>query len=211
MFGKVSRYDEHPTRLEVYRQVIGRSSTPQNLPLSSEETGLSPWRVIFPMFVLFVLVTESCALLAPTMFLGWLIHGLCFTILGGIVYHLCPPQWTERVEVNEREVFFELLGLTGYHVEKVPLVQYRGIIPITHTCTTPDGVIYKEYGVALRHADPTKTIILALSPIYNEQILKHFAQLLKVKILREKKFALHLQSKKSIVQRVTNERDQSLA
>ena len=129
------------------------------------------------------------------MFLGWFIHGLCFAVLSGIVYRLCPPQWTERVEVNQQEVFFEFLGLTGYHVERIPLLQYRGIIPITHLTTNQEGTPYQEHGVALRHADPTKTVILALSPIPNEQTLKHFAQLLKVKTLQDKKFALQLHSR----------------
>jgi hypothetical protein len=197
MIRRVSRYDEHPSHLDTYNQVIGRSSMPTNLPLISESTGQSPWRVILPMITLFFVVTQLCATFAPDMFLGWFTHSVCFLLLGSIVYHLCPPQWTERTEVNDREVIFEYLGLTGYHVDRVPLVQYRGIIPITHTGLNQSGVNYKEYGVALRHADPTKTIILALSPIQHKQTVEHFATLLKVKALHDQKFALQLKSKSS--------------
>ena len=196
MIRRVSRYDEHPNRLDTYSQVIGRSSAPASLPLVSESTGQSPWRVVLPMLFLFFFVTHLCATLAPDMFLGWSTHTLCFLILGGIVYHLCPPQWTERTEVNDREVVFEYLGLTGYRVDRIPLVQYRGIIPITHTGLNQSGVNYKEYGVALRHADPTKTIILSLSPIQHGQAVEHFAKLLKVKALHDQKFALQLKSKR---------------
>ena len=69
MFGRVSRYDEHPKKLSFYKQVIGRSSTPSSLPLSSEKTGHSPWRIIVPMLFLFLF-------LSPSFVLG-LLH-LCF-------------------------------------------------------------------------------------------------------------------------------------
>ena len=197
MFGKVSRYDEHPARLAVYKQVVGRTAKPTELPLISESTGRSPWRVIVPIFFMFFVVTEVCAIYAPNMFLGWFTHGLIFGTLGAIVYHLCPPQWTERIEVNDREVVLEVLGLTGYRVDHIPLEQYRGLIPITHLGISRSGVTIKEYGVALRHADPTKTLILSLSPIQHDQAVKHFAQLLRVKPLREEKFALHLKSKQA--------------
>lgn len=197
MFGKVSRYDEHPTRFIVYKQVIGRSATPAELPLVSESTGRSPWKIFVPMSLLFLFVTELCAIYAPNMFLGWITHGLIFTTLGTIVYHLCPPQWTERIEVNEHEVILEMLDLTGFRVDRIPLAQYRGLIPITHVGINASGMTFKEYGVALRHADPTKTIILSLSPIHHEHAVNHFAQLLKVKPLREEKFALHLKSKQA--------------
>ena len=58
MFGRVSRYDEHPPKMSFYKQVIGRSSMPSNLPLSSEKTGQSPWRIIVPMLFLFLFVTK---------------------------------------------------------------------------------------------------------------------------------------------------------
>ncbi len=197
MFGKVSRYDEHPSKLKTYRDVVGRSATPSTLPLLSESTGSSPWHIIMPLVLLFLIVTELCLLWAPSMFLGWLTHSLIFLILGAIVYHLCPPQWTERVEVNEREVVFEFLGFTGYRVDRIPLAQYRGLIPITHSGTASSGTKYREYGVALRHADPTKTVILSLSSIYHEHAVNHFAQLLNVKPLRDEKFALSLESKRA--------------
>ena len=197
MFGRVSRYDEHPSRLAVYKQVISRSATPVELPLVSETTGRSLWRLSLPIVILFLTVTELSSLYAPNMFLGWFTHALIFGALGVIVYHLCPPQWTERIEVNEREVVLEILGVTGYRVDHIPLVQYRGLIPITHVGVNQSGVSIKEYGVALRHADPTKTLILSLSPIQHERAVEHFSRLLKVKPLREEKFALHLKSKQT--------------
>lgn len=195
MLKRVSRYDEHPIRLDAYHQVVGRSSTPHELPLIAELNGQSPSRIIMPLILLFITVTLSCAHFAPEMFLGWLTHTLCFVFLGIIVYHLCPPDWTRRTEVNQHEIVFEYLDLTGYQVIRVPLAQYRGIIPITHHGQDHSGLDYKEYGVALRHADPTKTVILALSPIKHDQAVEHFSKLLKVKVLHEKKFSLELKSK----------------
>ena len=195
MLKRVSRYDEHPVRLDAYHQVIGRSSTPSELPLISELNGQSPSKIIMPLILLFVVVTLACANFAPEMFLGWPTHTLCFVVLGTIVYHLCPPDWTRRTEVNQYEIVFEYLDLTGYQVTRVPLAQYRGIIPIVHNGLDQSGLAYKEYGVALRHADPTKTVILALSPIKHDQAVEHFSQLLKVKVLHEKKFSLELKSK----------------
>ena len=205
MLKRVSRYDEHPVRLDAYHQVVGRSSTPNELPLISELNGQSPGRIIMPLIFLFIVVTLACANYAPEMFLGWPTHTLCFVFLGTIVYHLCPPDWTRRTEVNQHEIVFEYLDLTGYQVIRVPLAQYRGIIPIIHHGLDGSGLAYKEYGVALRHADPTKTVILALNPIKHDQAVEHFSKLLKVKVLHEKKFSLELKSK---VRRLPNPQGQ---
>ncbi len=210
MLRKVSRYDEHPSKFDAYHQVIGRSSSPTELPLVSELNGQSPSRIIIPLVILFIVVTQACASFAPEMFLGWLTHTLCFLVLGGIVYHLCPPDWTRRTEVNKDEVIFEYLDLTGYQVIRVPLAQYRGIIPIVHNGIDTSGLPYKEYGVALRHADPTKTIILSLSPLKQEQAVEHFSKLLKVKALHEKKFALELKSKTQRLQNQQNPKHSSI-
>lgn len=201
MFGRVSRYDEHPSKRDVYHDVIGRSTLPSELPLSSERSGSSPSRVLIPLLLIFFIITMSCHLLVPRMFLGWLIHGVCFALLGAVIYRLCPPEWVQRIEITSDTVYFERLGITGYMVEKIPLSQYRGIIPVTHIKVDEAGTPIKEFGAALRHADPTKTIILALTPLANDRLVDHYAQLLSVKPLYEKKFALQLRSgPKSLLQ-----------
>ena len=196
MFGKVSRYDEHPARRSAYYDVIGRSATPHALPLSAERSGSAHWRIVIPLFLIFFGVTWASLHLAPQMFLGWLTHGICFILLGIILYRLCPPHWVERVEVTSEEVHFERLGVTGYRIECVPLAQYRGIIPVTHQGMDDTGSPIKEYGVALRHADPTKTVILALSPIQHDGLVEHYAELLTVKPIYEEKFSLRLKTKR---------------
>ena len=199
MFGRVSRYDEHPTDRNAYRDVIGRVSHPTELPISAERSEVSPWKVIIPIIFLFFLVTSmSVKLSSDRIFLGWFIHAVCFGILGLIVYHLCPPQINDRVEINKYEVTFERLGVTGYQVERVPLAQYRGVIPITYVSVNEEGVSYKAYGAALRHADPTKTVLLTLNPIRYEGLVEHYAKLLELKPLFEDKFSLHLVHKKTL-------------
>ena len=193
MFGRVSRYDEHPTDRSAYRDVIGRVTYPTDLPIVAERSEVSPWKVILPIVALFILVTSmSVKLSSDRIFLGWFIHAVCFGLLGAIVYHLCPPQINERVEINSDEVTFERLGVTGYRVERVPLTQYRGVIPITYVRINDVGVSYKEYGAALRHADPTKTVLLTLNSIRYDGLVEHYAKLLELKPLFEEKFSLHL-------------------
>ena len=201
MFGRVSRYDEHPIDRRLYKDVVGRVTYPSELPISADRSEVSPWKAILPIVVLFFLVTAmSVQLSSDRIFLGWLIHAFYFGLLGAIVYHLCPPQINERVEINTDEVIFERLGVTGYQVERVPLIQYRGVIPITYIRINEAGVTYKEYGAALRHADPTKTVLLTLNPIRYEGLVEHYAQLLSLKPLFEEKFALHLINKRSFWQ-----------
>lgn len=198
MFGRVSRYDEHPTDRSAYRDVIGRITYPTELPISAERSDLAPWKVVLPIVALFILVTSaSVKLSSDRIFLGWIVHAVYFGLLGAIVYHLCPPQKNERVEINAHDVTFECLGVTGYHVERVPLTQYRGVIPITYVSVNDSGVSYKEYGAALRHADPTKTVLLTLNPIRHDGLVEHYAKLLSLKPLFEEKFTLHLVQKKT--------------
>ena len=193
MFGRVSRYDEHPLNRRAYQDVISRVTHPAELPIAAERSKTTPSKVVAPLVTLFLAVTTlSVYLSSENMFLGWVTHAIYFGILGMIVYHLCPPQLNERVEVNEQEVIFERLGITGYQVERIPLEQYRGVIPITCESIDPRGGSYKEYGAALRHPDPTKTVILALSPLLHDGLVEHYAQLLTLRPLFEDKFSLHL-------------------
>ena len=60
-----------------------------------------------------------------------------------------------------------------------------------------EGKVYREFGVALRHADPRKTVILALHSQSRDDLVDHYAQLFDLKPLFEEQFALHLRGKRS--------------
>ena len=107
MFGRVSRYDEHPQERGLYPEVRVDTLYPKELPLASEHSEITPWKVIVPLVMIFLAVTLIAHFIFGEMFLGWFIHALYFGVLGFIVYHLCPPQVHERVEINEEQVIFE--------------------------------------------------------------------------------------------------------
>ena len=197
MFGRVSRYDEHPQERSAYPEVLVDTLYPRDLPLASEYSEVTPWKIIAPISLLFFTVTLSAHLYFGSMFLGWFIHALYFSVLGFIVYHLCPPQLHERIEINETEVVFERLSVSGYRVEHIPIRQYRGVVPITYRGVSHDGQPYQEFGVALRHADPRKTLILTLHRLKHDDLVEHYAQLFNLKPLFEERFILHLKGKRS--------------
>ena len=195
MLNSNKRYDEHPTDLMEYNHVFGRQSLPKHLPLQSTLSGKAYLRFLIPIICLYLSFTELCALYFPEIFLGWLTHCVCFISLSLILYDLCPPRWTRIVEVSDRGVSVESHGVVTHAHWSVPLSQYRGVISVTHNGINDKGQPYREYGVALKHPDPTKTILLSLTPLPNEDAINHYATLLGVLPLSAEKYHLELQSK----------------
>ena len=190
----IKRYDAHPPYLKEYKNVFGRYVLPKQPPLSSYKSGTALWLFITPFLVLYISSTYLAQLYSPEMFLGWMGHLACFVVLGIILYDLCPPHWTETVEINQKGVYFSYMMSAHQRHTFVPINQYRGIIPIIHRSMNENGRPYTEYGVALKHPDPSKTVLLMLSPLPHETAVEHYANLLGVHALNDAHFTLELKS-----------------
>ena len=190
----VKRYDAHPPYLREYKNVFGRYVLPKQIPLSSDKSGTSLWLFLTPFCLLYIGTTYLAKVYSPEMFLGWMGHLACFVVLGIILYDLCPPHWKETVAVDHKGVSFSYMMAAHQKNAFIPINQYRGIIPIIHRSMNESGRPYTEYGVALKHPDPTKTVLLMLSPLPHETAVDHYANLLGVHALKETHFTLELKS-----------------
>jgi hypothetical protein len=147
---------------------------------------------ITPIIALYVLTSYAASVYSPKLFLGWLIHGLVFGVLGFLIYQLCPPKWWEHIELDEDGVTYERFGVTRPERWRVPLSHYRGVVPVKRVALGPHGEQLTEFGVALKHPDPTKTLILYLSPAPPIDRLMICAEALKVRALSEPAHTLSL-------------------
>jgi hypothetical protein len=189
------KYKEYPSALKEYKHVFGRHALATRLPLSSTQHKKRSAYLIIPLILLYVTTSYICMIYTPVLFLGWPIHLLCFIVLALIMHDLCPPKWTEVVEVHSGGVSVETSGMTSHEHWRLPLSQYRGVIPVVHHGINNKREPFSEYGVALKHPDPSKTILLMLNPLPNRDAVQHYAQLLGVPALPEKRYALRLKSK----------------
>lgn len=181
-------------RLDAYKQVIGRHSAPTELPLSSLRSGRFDTLYIAPFMLLYVGVTYGASLYAPTIFLGWFLHLACFVVLGVTLYDLCPPIWTQSVEVSRQKVTVESQGILNRDSWSEPIEQYRGIVAVVCAQMAKDGTVTYQYGAALKHPDAEKTVLLSLSPLLQPEVLDHFAQLLGTTALKDRRFTLELET-----------------
>ena len=189
------RYKEYPSALKEYKHVFGRHALANQLPLSSTQYKKRYFYLLIPLFALYILTSYICMIYTPVLFLGWPIHLLCFVVLSLIVHDLCPPKWMEVIEVHSNGVSVEVAGMMSHEYWRVPLSQYRGVVPIVHRGINSKNEPFNEYGVALKHPDPSKTILLMLNPLPHPNAVDHYANLLGVPALPEKRFTLQLRSR----------------
>lgn len=192
MFGSINPYGEHPHVLRRYKRVDSEVVSADRLPITIKREGDSLLGFLTPLIALYIVTTYTASLYSPMLFLGWLIHGLVFVLLGFLIYHLCPPKWWEHIELDEDGVTYERFGVTRPERWRVPLTHYRGVVPVKRVATGAHGEQVTEFGVALKHPDPTKTIILYLSPAPPVDRLMLCAEALNVRALSDPKHTLSL-------------------
>jgi hypothetical protein len=163
-----------------------------SLPISDQQEERYDQRLWVSMLILYVVSTLVMQLLWRDMFLGYLFHLLCFSILLWIIYQLCPPIEIKSIQIDQEQVEIEILSATRCQLLQIPLSQYRGIVSLQIENTRLTGTSY-EYGIALKHPDPKKTILL-LSPKPQQHLLKSYADLLGLHALDDAKFILELKN-----------------
>lgn len=194
LFGSMNPYGEHPHVLRRYKRVDSEVVSADRLPISIKREGDSLLGFLAPIIALYITSSYIASLYSPKLFLGWLTHGIVFLILGFLIYRLCPPKWWEYIELDEDGVTYERFGVTRPERWRVPLAHYRGVVPVKRTATGAHGERIIEFGVALKHPDPTKTIILYLSPAPPVDRLLLCAEALQVRALSDPKYTLSLTS-----------------
>lgn len=180
-------YSDHLSALRGYKYLDDRSTALPSLPASVSREGDSYLGFIAPLLTLYLGSTYAASLYSPSLFLGWLTHGVIFALLSALIYRLCPPKWWELIEVDEEGVTYERFGVTLSERWRVPLSHYRGVVPVTRALS---GKV--EYGVALKHPDPRKTLVLCLSSEPLTEQLTRYAEALNVRALSDPRYELKL-------------------
>jgi hypothetical protein len=160
------------------------------LPISYQIESRYDRKLLTYLFLLYVLSSLMMQLLWPQIFLGYLFHLICFLGITLLIYQLCPPIEMKTIYIDAEQVEIEILSATHCQLIQIPLNQYRGIVSlqiekshITHQ--------QHEYGIALKHPDPKKTILM-ISPKQQQHLLKKYADMLGLHALDDSKFILEL-------------------
>lgn len=177
-------YSDHPTTLGAYKLLLEPGMPIEERALKVERSGPSLPLAVTPLALLYVTSCVAASLYAPALFLGWLTHGLVFALLGLLISRLYPPRWWEVIEVDYEGVTYQRFGFTLPERWRVPLAHYRGVVPVAR-----EG---GERGVALKHPDPSKTLILSLSPHEAPDALERYAALIGVRAFDESRHAITL-------------------
>lgn len=181
-------YGDHPDALGAYKLLLEPGVALEDRALKVERSGPSLLMATTPLALLYVSSTLAASLYAPTLFLGWLTHGVVFLLLGLLISRLCPPRWWEVVEVDHEGVTYQRFGFTLPERWRVPLAHYRGVVRVERA-----GELL-ERGVALKHPDPSKTLILSLSRAERPDELESYAALIGVRAFDEDRHAITLSS-----------------
>jgi hypothetical protein len=181
-----------PHSMRRYKRVDQELISPSSLPLQVRREGDSYVGFITPLVALYVTSTYAASLYSPKLFLGWFQHGVVFAVLSLLIYRLCPPKWWELIEVDDEGVTYERFGVTWPERWRVPLSHYRGVVPVNRVISSAQGPVVSERGVALKHPDPHKTLILYLSPAPPTDHLTICAEALGVRPLSDPRYTLTL-------------------
>ena len=183
-------YGDHPDALNAYKLLLEPGVALEDRALKVERSGPSLVMATTPLALLYVASTLAASLYAPTLFLGWLTHGVVFLLLGLLISRLCPPRWWEVIEVDHEGVTYQRFGFTLPERWRVPLAHYRGVVRVERAGERAGE--RPERGVALKHPDPSKTLILSLSSAERPEELESYAALIGVRSFDEDRHAITL-------------------
>ena len=177
-------YGDHPDALSAYKHLLEPGVPLEERTLKVERSGPSLVFAITPLALTYIASSLAASLYSPKLFLGWLTHGVVFVILGLLISRLYPPRWWEVIEVDHEGVTYQRFGFTLPERWRVPLTHYRGVVRVDQ-----DGA---QLGVALKHPDPSKTLILSLSSHGDDLALERYAALIGVRAFDEARHSISL-------------------
>jgi hypothetical protein len=164
-----------------------------SIPMHDQQVKTHDLSLLLKVFLLYTSSSILMHIIWPNLFLGYLIHLLMFCLLTFVIYQLCPPISIKNICINEDQVEIEMLDSRKCQIIQIPIEQYRGVVAV-HICgKNAIGQAFHQYGIALKHPDPQKTVLL-LSDQPSSQFLKTCAQALSLHPLDDSKFVLELKA-----------------
>jgi hypothetical protein len=187
---KISKIHQYK---QFYHLIEGIDTELISIPIQDQQVKIHDFNLLIKIFILYVCSSVLMHFLWPNLFLGYVIHFLIFCLVTFVIYQLCPPISIKNIAINEDQVEIEMLDSRKCQIIQVPIEQYRGVVAV-HICgKNTIGQEFHQYGIALKHPDPQKTILL-LSEQPSTQFLKKCAQQLSLHPLDDSKFVLELKS-----------------
>ncbi len=177
-------YGDHPDSLVAYKLLLEPGVPLEDRTLKVERSGPALLFAATPLALTYIASSLAASLYSPKLFLGWFTHGVVFVMLGLLISRLYPPRWWEVIEVDHEGVTYQRFGFTLPERWRVPLAHYRGVVRVER-----DGA---QAGVALKHPDPSKTLILSLSTQEDASALERYAALIGVRAFDEPRHAISL-------------------